>query len=156
MCNENDCKEDPNIKLWKRFKEASTSEKGWMHERLSWLFTPQVILFSAFALIYDSRFEAAVELKKILKLIIPAMGIGTSVVVLIGTCAAAVMHWKWTSRLNDIAKEINGEENFKAKGKIIVSFGTPPYWPARTSSILPCILPALFIIAWFVVICKSG
>jgi len=140
---------DELLKIWDRFVDAATSEKGWMHDRLMWMFTPQGILFAAFILTLQNRFGENIEIVNFMRLMIPLVGLLISISVFLGVVAAGVMHWKWTSRLNDLAKEINADE------PIIVTFGSAPHLPARSSSILPSIIALVFVAAWAAVIIEE-
>lgn len=139
---------DELLKIWDRFVEAATSEKGWMHDRLMWMFTPQGVLLAAFVLTLQDKFGANTEIVEFMRLMIPTVGLIVSVVVFLGVVAAGVMHWMWTSRLNDLAKQINNTSK-------IVTFGSEPHWPARSSSILPSIISMVFVVAWTLVIIKE-
>ncbi len=139
---------DELLKIWDRFVQAATSEKGWMHDRLMWMFTPQGVLFAAFVLTLQDRFGTNTETVEFMRVMIPTVGLVISVVVFLGVVAAGVMHWKWTSRLNDLANQINTTSKN-------VTFGSEPHWPARSSSILPSIISMVFVVAWTAVIIKE-
>jgi hypothetical protein len=131
-----------HLKRWKRYAEAQRLEKEWMNERLSWLFTPQTILFAALAFIYGKD-TLSTSVTDALRTVIPLAGLTISVIVMIGVGAAGVMHWQWTSKLKEIANLIN-----KDAPEYEVPFGSPPYAPARISSIVPVALSLVFIVAW--------
>ncbi len=158
----------PHFKMWERAEAAANQEKDWMHQRLSWLFTTQGILFVAFAAalrfsnidVFDPAtpgldlpavsgvsgatsfgFESLVAL-------IPYFGVASAIPGVLGTFAAACMHWQWTTNLNLIAKHV------ATPG--VLTFGSWPHWPARSSSILPVVQSYLFVWIWISIILSAN
>lgn len=135
------------LKTWERFNSAASAEKEWMNTRLNWLFTSQTILIAALAFIVKDTGTQSRETMEFLKNVISWTGLFVSFFVLIGVLAAGVMHWKWTSKLNKLAKKL------KSNG-IGVSFGSKPHLPARTSSVIPSLLALVFVAVWLAIICQ--
>ena len=135
------------ITQWQLFCDAAAAEKSWMHERLSWLFTPQGVLFAAFILTQRDDYTDSKEIISYLQAVIPSLGVIISTSVLVGVSAAGVMHFKWTTKLNELADIINTNGG-------AVTFGSHPHWPARTSSFIPFVLASVFVIAWVCLLVK--
>ena len=157
--NDSSEKSELPIRTWRRFNEAAAEEKRWMGNRLTWMFTPQVILIGAYVLILRFSNSIGDELSQQsashlddlspLLFVILLVGLVMSLLGLAGLIAAGRMHWKWTTRLNRLAREINGDlEPDGYVEKAIVSFGSHPHWPARSSSIIPSLLALAFVVAW--------
>ena len=130
---------DRNI-IWQRYKEAAGAEKEWMNERLSWLFTPQGVLFAAFSITLRSNTVEDSHLINVIRNILPLLGIAISIVVFMAVLSAAVMHRKWFKKLQEIARK-NPYDEF--------TFGSAPDWPAWLARWFPISIPILFVFAWF-------
>jgi phosphoglycolate phosphatase len=130
--------------IWEKCKEASFSEKQWMNDRLSWLFTPQSILFAAFtfSLKSDNIGNNSV-LAKIIQIGLPCIGILLSIIIFFAVFSAAVMHRKWFCRLEFVARQLPSEE---------VTFGSKPYWPVRIARWFPTGIPLIFLALWCVLL----
>ena len=144
--------DDPTrLELWKRFSEAASAEKDWMNTRLNWMFIPQSILISAYALIVERSYPSACQNSETftyLGRVIIGTGLVVSVLVFFSVVAAAKMHSKWTKRLIEIAADIDANES-----RPTVPFGSPPHWPAILSRWIPPFLAFVFIVAWLAIIC---
>ncbi|HLA64388.1 MAG TPA: hypothetical protein VK610_08155 [Rhodothermales bacterium] len=127
-----------DLKTWNMYREAAGSEKAWMHERLSWLFTPQGILFAAYSLTLKAEGPQSLTMAAHMREVIPVVGIGISVVVFFMVFAASVMHKHWTKPLRELAQRHAGA----------ITFGSPPHWPATLARWLPLALPFGFAAAW--------
>lgn len=139
------------LNTWERFNEAAQAEKRWMDQRLKWMFVPQSILISAYGVIHgypgnpiDKNFASK------LTPAISWIGLIMALLAFIGVLAAGRMHWKWTTRLNQLAVQMKCKS--KAKGEEILPFGTEPYWPAGTSSIIPSMIASTFLFGWAILI----
>lgn len=143
------CKtDDEAIKRWERFAEAGNKEKEWMHVRLSWLFVPQGIFFGALAWIIKLSTDAGESEHPellLLKAVVICAGFLLSFATFFGTIAAGTMHYKWTSTINTLAKNINSTVEQ-------VPFGSGPYWPARSSSLIPSFIALVFVVSWAILI----
>lgn len=129
------------FELWERFREASSLEKDWMNNRLTWLFTPQGILFAAFSLSFRGPSNPAnQDYIDAIQLAIPILGMTSSLIVFAIVLAAAVMHKKWFSILEEIVtKRVTND----------LTFGSTPKAPVRIARWLPVFIPLLFFFAWF-------
>lgn len=145
-----DSSEEREIKRWERFRDAAAQEKQWMHDRLSWLFTSQGILFAALALTLMKKDDVDSLLRHELRIAIPLVGLLVSVCVFGGVLAACRMHWLWTTRVNDLAANLNQSGNASD-----VPFGSEPHWPAHSSSVLPGFLALVFVVTWAVMVVCS-
>lgn len=137
---------EAKLDVWKRFEAAAAAEKDWMNSRLNWMFIPQSVLISAYAVIvnYGPQCEGVSrELLTDLGYVIVGTGLSVSLLVLISVFAAACKHSQWTTRLNKLARQLNSNEH-----SLLVPFGTPPHWPAMLSRWTPACLAGVFIIAW--------
>ena len=150
--NDRSEKNESPIRTWRRFNEAAAEEKRWMGNRLTWMFTPQAILIGAYVLILrfgnGNGAEHLTDLSSLIFVIL-FVGLVMSLLGLAGLVAAGRMHWKWTTRLNRLAREIDGDlgpDGYVEKA--IVTFGGHPHWPARSSSIIPSVLALTFVVAW--------
>ena len=142
-----DFEQHEHMNAWKRYEDASHKEKDWMHQRLGWLFATQGFLFAGFVAVLrfiSETKESDTENQDLINLefVIPIFGIIVSLAGFIGTFAAARMHWIWTSQLNKIVNQTLHPRS--------LTFGTPPYYPARTSSIIPPLLSLSFILVWVI------
>lgn len=142
---------------YRRFRKAAEAEKQWIHERLSWLFVPQGILFTAFGLTYRTMpmTEKPIDIVKQLNLTVEefftvlnyfrgmlvALGFLIAVIVLLTIVGAAVMHHVWTRSLKNIARHYPYD----------FPFGQPPAWPAILSMWLPPLIPMGFAFFWVLI-----
>ena len=158
-------KKEPPIETWKRFNEAAAEEKRWMSNRLTWVFTPQTILIGAYVLVLrfgngsreGASGEACSEISQLcdLALVILLVGLATSILGFLGLFAAGRMHWKWTTRLNCLAEEIDRDvRSGDYRKSARVPFGSCPHWPARSSSIIPPLMALIFVLAWGYILCR--
>jgi hypothetical protein len=169
---------DELLAQWERFSKASGKEKQWMNERFNWLVLSQAFLFTMLTFAVNpqqgqpaqtkitgtialpggpktlpvdlmlqpsqSAGHLAIDTQAVLLLAI-GLGLLVSTLVAIGLIAAGRMHWVWTSELNRLALRLRqrsgGSEPF-------VPFGTPPHWPARTSSMIAPTLALSFTVIW--------
>lgn len=138
-----------HYKAWLRFRDAQAAEKDWMHQRVTWLLTSQGILFAAYGALLKISSDPpstppasiqAIQALAEVKSVIAFIGTLAAGIAVIGTSAAARMHWLWTTNLNLIVE--------KSHSQGILSFGSRPQWPARTSSILPPFLSCVFLSGW--------
>ena len=142
---------------WERFAKAASDEKRWMNDRLTWLFASQAVFFGAYVFVLEhSQDSGNGKLTSIvLSNFLPVMiwiGFFSAFLTLVGVIAAGIMHWNWTSRLNGLAMEIHGTySNFYGPEKPLITFGSPPYWPAGTSSVIPSLLAMTFLVPWIYV-----
>jgi hypothetical protein len=139
------------IIIWKRFAEAAHMEKDWMHTRLSWLFTPNGVLLTALVLSLqkDRIPKEYYDLVELLQKVIALSGFAISLIVLMGVAAACIMHFRWTSRCNQLSDIINSQVEQ-------VPFGLKPRFPARSSSVLPFLLALVFVAAWSWIIVQGN
>ena len=156
---------DDRLEQWKRSRDAAQYENQRMHDRFNWLMISQPVLFTALAFslkehrdcssqnpgLTESALNAAKNecerLSSILdkvELLTIGLGLTISSLVLVGLVAAGRKHWQWTSRLNKLASELNASDNSDP----IVTFGSEPYWPARTTSLIAPALAFAFTGAW--------
>ena len=70
---------------------------------------------------------------------------------LAGLVAAGRMHWRWITKLNSLADDINGQSETEVE-HWNVPFGTRPRWLARTSSVIPAVLALAFVVGWLVLL----
>jgi hypothetical protein len=155
------------LERWKRAADASGEEKEWMHERLNWLLVTQPVLFGAVALSVQYQNAcgrepgAALDLcnerndiLSYIRFIATPLGLLISTLVFIGLFAAGRMHWEWTNRLNKLASRLNVVGRGAGHPEAVVTFGTKPYWPARTSSFIAPILAVVFMAIWAILLFK--
>jgi len=137
---------DPRVTAWERYRDAARSENEWMIQRLGWLLTSQTILFGAYGLLLttvQSNDEVAAQLAAFRWTI----AIGGWVLAILGTVSTANagrMHFKWTSELIRLVEE--------SPDKRSLTFGNPPYWPARLTSIVPASVALVFVGGWVLVL----
>ena len=142
------------LKTWERFNKAAQAEKRWMDQRLKWMFVPQSILIAAYGVIHGYPGKPIDgDLALILAPTISWIGLIMALLAVMGALAAGVMHWKWTTRLNELAVQIKCKSKVTdLEPKEMVPFGTKPYWPAGTSSIIPSLIASTFLFGWAILI----
>lgn len=149
--------EHQHFRAWRRFHRAAAAEKEWMHQRLGWLFAAQAFLFAAYGLILQQGIgkctaessPAACAQLAVIEWLVPRVALALNVLGLLGTAAAARMHWRWTTSLNDAVTDLQNPG--------VLTFGTKPYWPARTSSLIPPLISFIFCSAWLgIIFYKDG
>lgn len=134
------------LKYYDRAIDACNKEKQWAHERLTWLFTPQTILFAAIGVANSNNITNA-HIKYLLNYIIPILGSLTSLVVSIGVFSAAFMHREWSERARDAV------EAYKALGvhdfeNIMMFYNTKNTWTAAITRWSSAIIPISFFFCW--------
>lgn len=134
------------LEEYSRAFEASVLEKKWMHERLSWLFTPQSFLFTALGISYSDKAGSYSDLLKVIHWVIPAVGMIISILVLLAVWAACVRHEEWTGRMARLAKA------YESLTQTQLTFGTGPNWPASLARWVSPGFPLVFLIAWTVLL----
>jgi cytochrome c oxidase subunit IV len=139
-----DAKGDAILEEWLRCQQAARLEKQWMHERLSWLFTPQSILFAALGLTFSDKFQSEHQAITVVRWVISWVAILNCAVVLLAVFAACFMHSAWTRRMKKYAKAYPGSEGHRGH----LTFGSEPQWPARLARYLAAVLPLIFLLGW--------
>jgi hypothetical protein len=126
--------------------EACNKEKQWAHERLTWLFTPQTILFAAIG-VANSNNITNFQIKFLLNYIIPILGSLTTLVVSIGVFSAAFMHREWSERAGEAIKAYKklGERDFE---NVMMFYNTKNVWTASITRWSSAIIPVSFLFCW--------
>jgi hypothetical protein len=140
------------LERYSRYDEAARLEKQWINERLSWLFTPQSILFAALGFTFSDKINLDPILLNLIRAVIPLVAISISIVVFIVVLAACRMHYKWTNSMKECVVE------YKKSGGNAgdLTFGTGPYWPASWARWSTLVIPIIFLVAWIAIFVRAG
>lgn len=127
--------------------DASFREKQWANERLGWLFTPQSILFAAYALSYSRMPEGVIASQiSAFQFIIPLLGVIICLVVFSALWAAATMHIEWAKVLTEESQKFwSGDSKDNP-----LAFGTSKTIPAKVARWAAMALPIIFLASWLV------
>jgi len=139
--------DDIEAERYANLRDAAILEKRWIHERLSWLFTPQAFLFAILGFSYSEKIQS--EFSKIILIIrysIPVCGFVISFLVFLGVLSACRMHKFWTEGMREAAES----KNLKKRG--ILTFGTGPIWPAYLARGISLGFPLTVGLAWMAIL----
>jgi len=143
---------DKVLERYLKYQDAARLEKHWINERLGWLFTPQSILFAALGFTFSDKLDIDLHAVQTLRTVIPWVGMAFSFVVFLVVLAACVMHRKWTNLMKRCVAD-----HSQAGGDVAdLTFGNKPHWPADWSRWSTLFFPAVFFIAWLIILGGSG
>ena len=115
-------------------------EDGLVNTRLNWMLTTQGLLFAALALLAGKDTNA--EMREMLTLLLPLMGIVLSVISLLGVSGAEIA-------MKDLKKQW---EDLGYSNKVPRPYGAPLAF--RLGAIPRLCLPLLFLVAWSYILFK--
>jgi hypothetical protein len=127
---------------------AIEHEDNMIGQRTTWLVMGQSFLFAAFAsLIQQGDVNAITRGVKLMRLLVPLVGLLMPVLVLLAVSAATHAIWQWRNERDQLCKAL------EASGLEWPSIG-PDAWVAATGQLLPIVVALSFVVAWTVIIVR--
>jgi hypothetical protein len=127
---------------------AIEHEDDLIGQRTTWLVMGQSFLFAAFAsLIQQGNLSAITRGVKLMRLLIPLVGLLMPVLVLLAVSSATYAIWRWRAERDRLCKVL------EAKGLEWPSVG-PTTWVTVIGHVLPIAVSFGFTVAWTVILIR--